>query len=791
MAGQLRYELIGDASQFSSAAQEVMQGAQQIEGSIEALEANLASLTDGQLQYNEATGRFRDEAGQFVSAAESQARALQELNSEGVETTQQIREQIERLERLEAIYQEDARATADLSNQQQRLRTQLSEVGAASAQQNRDLSNLGQEFDEATVAVTDFSSRQERLQAELRATAAAQGQVQDSSVTMRSSVQASANNLGFEFVQAAQDARFGAAGVANQIPLMTEQFTQLQAKTGSASAAIRALGGSLFGTAGLIGIVTLGLPVLSNLVSSLFSTEDAAKAAGEGAGEANREFRGLLQTAKSLDQELLPAGERLESSINRLNSIDVSTSLTATDGGVAGLVEILEGNPQIFPERQAQALQSFAQSIEGDAFLQEALQDAGVAVEEILPLADQNIQQIADSAAGLRGQFMSARAAVRLSADELRSFADDPLEAIDQARVAADLLESELGQINQRIEEERDQPGLIESDTEAAEERLNALEDAAQRVIQSPQLDIDSEEFAFLRQRLREAGGELERLKEDTQETSDNAFEIAQALSDAEAETAGLRNRFDQLLGPQGVALAQAQRTQQAYERGLEALKNANRILARRQNGIQAQQVEAAPQNLEEAAVSAENLKQAMEDVNDSIEEFNRQTGESSENTEDAGDNIDNKINNQIARGIQLSAQLGATLVQSARQGGLSFQQAFSTILQTVGQVLALTGNPIAGAAVSGAGSFVGAFEEGGQVPRSGLALVGEAGPELVQLPRGSTVHSNSNTEAMVAPSQNSQVSVQVESSLQRIGPGELGVVLREVESYQQKHPAR
>lgn len=55
----------------------MIEEAQQIEGSTEALEQNIAAVTEGQIRFNEAAERFRDSSGQFVSGVEAQARVLQ------------------------------------------------------------------------------------------------------------------------------------------------------------------------------------------------------------------------------------------------------------------------------------------------------------------------------------------------------------------------------------------------------------------------------------------------------------------------------------------------------------------------------------------------------------------------------------------------------------------------------------------------------------------------------------------------------------------------------------------
>ena len=59
-----------------------------------------------------------------------------------------------------------------------------------------------------------------------------------------------------------------------------------------------------------------------------------------------------------------------------------------------------------------------------------------------------------------------------------------------------------------------------------------------------------------------------------------------------------------------------------------------------------------------------------------------------------------------------------------------------------------------------GVGNFL-QLAEGGKISRGGLAIVGEKGPELVTLPRGAQVHSNSASKAM-ASSVTNHITVQV-----------------------------
>ena len=46
--------------------------------------------------------------------------------------------------------------------------------------------------------------------------------------------------------------------------------------------------------------------------------------------------------------------------------------------------------------------------------------------------------------------------------------------------------------------------------------------------------------------------------------------------------------------------------------------------------------------------------------------------------------------------------------------------------------------------------SWLGGYATGGVTPRSGVALVGERGPELVSLPAGARVHNNTESKRMM-----------------------------------------
>lgn len=141
-----------------------------------------------------------------------------------------------------------------------------------------DLSDVEVQAREAGNGFQGISNRATR---ELAETRVEMQRTETAARSMNRSVSGSANQLGFELVQAGQDARHSMAGVTNQLPLMTEQFTRLRSQAGGNIAALKQLGGALAGPAGLIAAITFGLPVIKDLISGFTEVEKKAKDAAE------------------------------------------------------------------------------------------------------------------------------------------------------------------------------------------------------------------------------------------------------------------------------------------------------------------------------------------------------------------------------------------------------------------------------------------------------------------------------------------------------------------------------
>ena len=121
-------------------------------------------------------------------------------------------------------------------------------------------------------------------------------------------------------------------------------------------------------------------------------------------------------------------------------------------------------------------------------------------------------------------------------------------------------------------------------------------------------------------------------------------------------------------------------------------------------------------------------------------------------------DGIVARINELIA----LTRSKGGNILKGAAAGGVS-GAAIGSVIPGVGTVVG------AGVGLVGGAIIGGAMAEGGITNKSGTFLVGEKGPELIDLPKGTTVHNNSDTRKMTGNTINVHVNGRVGANDQEI----------------------
>lgn len=185
-----------------------------------------------------------------------------------------------------------------------------------------ELERTGQSLDELEIEAVEagdgFSRLSDEAQTELADTRAQAARTAASMNQMSATTSGTANALGMELTQAAQDASFGVAGVANQLPQLQREFQRLQDQTGSTVGALSSLGSTFIGPTGLLAAGTL----LLNFWPKIVSAFDSAGAAAE---EATEKVEGLASATGSVVKVTSDQIRDLELSLNKVDQAVATT----------------------------------------------------------------------------------------------------------------------------------------------------------------------------------------------------------------------------------------------------------------------------------------------------------------------------------------------------------------------------------------------------------------------------------------------------------------------------------
>ena len=157
---QLRFELLGDASQFLSATDEAVAAAQKVDASMEGLEQAAETAALSQLDYNEAAEQFVDQSGAFVSEQQAQAELFEELRSAGVKTEAMYEAQISELSKLSEAVEEGSLAHQQLTEMQDRLQREMVQTAEASEQATAGMGGMKSAGSELGYILSDMQQFQ-------------------------------------------------------------------------------------------------------------------------------------------------------------------------------------------------------------------------------------------------------------------------------------------------------------------------------------------------------------------------------------------------------------------------------------------------------------------------------------------------------------------------------------------------------------------------------------------------------------------------------------------------------
>jgi len=227
-----------------------------------------------------------------------------------------------------------------------------------------------QATDSMEAAFADLQQRAQLAESGLQDVARVQGRISTTGQTMRSSLSSSSNNLAFELTQAAQDAKFGLAGVANQIPLISEQFTQLSAKAGGVRGAFSELASTFFGPIGLLAGVTLATQFLPELTSLFSDAEDSAEKSADKIEKLGSAVNSVVDVVSGNTADLEINLDQVNSAINTTENQILALEQLSRIDPVGGVLPFAEIDRQA-PAATQQLIQGLAEESEGPGILAE------------------------------------------------------------------------------------------------------------------------------------------------------------------------------------------------------------------------------------------------------------------------------------------------------------------------------------------------------------------------------------------------------------------------------------
>ena len=476
--------------------------------------------------------------GLIEDAETSVEASAKSMSDRVIESTQTARASIEE---LEAGIQDTAKSMEGLEDSSADVSKSMEQVEASTADGAKSMERLASESTEAAQQVersmTEVQSSAERAEQSIREAGRAVDRFSGQAETMRSSASATASNLGFELTQAAQDAKFGMAGLANQIPLITEQFTQLQRKAGGTRGALSALFSALKGPAGIIGAFTLLLTFKDDILSFLSDVGEEAKSTSE-------RVKGLKQATDSLVegfQEDLPSFE--------ITSLEDARQLEE------GLGQSIENRQQLLESLREAEGATGAQQAQLSA---QAARFADLSDQALQRLIDRNERQLAQEKAlrsVLEDKIDQRQSAV--SQEELLNAAKERgIELSEEQSGEAESQSETFQEVQQQFrdlvaQQERlreNFPGIVDR-SQQLQKRIEATREAM-RTLSEQDIEIDQSEVQRLRRRLERLVAQKRRLEaggEDQVLSQDISFEGSLELPEVDQAFSDLQERIEQI----------------------------------------------------------------------------------------------------------------------------------------------------------------------------------------------------------------------------------------------------
>jgi hypothetical protein len=519
----------------------------------------------------------------------------------------------------------------------------------------------------------------------------------------------------------AQDAPFGFIGIANNINPLLESFQRLQAETGSTGSAFKSLLSSLSGPAGLGLAVGVASSLLVTFGDELFKSSDKTK-------QLDQSILKLQGDIKSIKIDF----DNFTSSVKaaqRLNDINIRARFTGTEASQL--------------TRQAGFITTSEQLVEAQDAVKKAYELSGIAFSNFTRKASKEARDLA----GTYGQNLE-----QIPADLISGLSKADQALINTAKQAAASL-LDLQKAEKNLQKERD---LAAAENRAAteEEKRDAIQkkkdvETIASVLAKLNEDLKDQQniskaldISTLQDQITLIQGAIKKLISDFN-VDPNSKIIVKLLADASeiSKALDLENRkfkkslFD-FKGDKNLFKS-------------ESIKDLQKSIAK--DGIEIRVFPKFDDKIPEGGPAFQSIiefgERANEILGSSFADIGVLLGETIGNalsgTATLGDFFDG-IFKIIGGGLQ---DLGKYLVTTAG------------LLKIIKQSLILSPETaiFAGIALIALGSVISsqlgkkqAFAVGTRNAPGGVALVGERGPELINLPRGSQVVPAAQTASMM-----------------------------------------
>ncbi len=245
-------------------------------------------------------------------------------------------------ESLEQAIEDTSKLYKKLIDDTKRVERELDKSGKASTRYANQIENLNAELREGTISQKQFEKQLERLQRAERNAARDTKRLENELENLNqetSKLQGKLPGLGketkklntefkntgnttLELGRIIQDSPFGVQGIANNVTQFTQNFGQLRKEAGGLIPALRAIGSSFLGPAGILIAVSTAVTLLQTFGDELLNVtslnSELAKSTAEFTAQAQTEIRSL-QTLLDISRDESLSKETRAKAIERIN----------------------------------------------------------------------------------------------------------------------------------------------------------------------------------------------------------------------------------------------------------------------------------------------------------------------------------------------------------------------------------------------------------------------------------------------------------------------------------------